>query len=97
MEYGLKLERKVNLCRSILTPLLKKITSDLTWWKVSNDSENDEMINEEICYWKHRGLNIDKLEGHVKSAWRHVRTRLYFTCASHIYTLFNILGTNIRI
>lgn len=93
LEYGLKLEKKVKLSRSILAPLLGKIYSDLMWWKVDKTNYYDkQMIEEEICYWRHRGLNVDKLEGDVRSAWRHVRTRLYFTCASHMYTLFNILG-----
>ena len=93
MEYGYKLEKKVTISSSILSPLLRKVYNDLMWWKIDNTKFVDkEMIEEEICYWKHKGLNADKLEGDVKSAWRHVRTRLYFTCASHIYTLFNILG-----
>ena len=93
IEYLLKLEKKAKLSRSVLAPLLGKIHSDLMWWKVDKTNYIDkQMIEEEICYWRHRGLNVDKLEGHVKSAWRHVRTRLYFTCASHMYTLFNILG-----
>lgn len=97
LEYGLKLEKKVKLSRTVLAPLLGKIHKDLMWWKIDKTNYYDkDLIEEEICYWRHRGLNVNKLKGHIRSAWRHVRTRVYFTCASHMYTLFNILGGSTR-
>lgn len=27
----------------------------------------------------------------INSVWRHIRTRLYFTSASHLYALMNII------
>ncbi len=61
---------------------------DLTWW--TTEKIDNEAMKNELNYFLHRGLDGDKLKGLIKSAWRHVRTRLYFTCASHIYSLYNI-------
>ena len=36
-------------------------------------------------------MNEEKIGDLVKSHWRHVRTHLYFTSASHMYTLLNTL------
>ena len=38
------------------------------------------------------GLDEEKLdEGEIKSAWRHIKTKIYFTSQSHLYSLLNIL------
>ena len=38
------------------------------------------------------GLDEKKLDkGEIKSAWRHVKTRIYFTSQSHLYSLLNTL------
>ena len=38
------------------------------------------------------GLDEEKLdEGQIKSAWRHVKTKIYFTSQSHLYSLLNTL------
>ncbi len=41
--------------------------------------------------WDKTGLNESKIGDMVKSHWRHVRSHLYFTSASHMYTLLNTL------
>ena len=41
--------------------------------------------------WEKSGLDEAGLDSRVKSSWRHVRTRLYFTSASHMYTLLHTL------
>ena len=38
------------------------------------------------------GLDEEKLDkGEIKSAWRHVKTRIYYTSQSHLYSLLNTL------
>jgi inositol hexakisphosphate/diphosphoinositol-pentakisphosphate kinase len=89
-----QIDREIGIQNSIksLLPLLKKIQNDLLWWQnEKTDSNIGEMINE-FCFKQHGGLNPNFLEGQIKSAWRHVRTRLYFTSSAHIYSLFNLLG-----
>ena len=89
-EYGLTKKNKLELAEDIISPLLKKIISDLTWWNSEREKLDKSTLNKELNYYIHRGLKSDGLESDIKSAWRHIRTRLYFTCASHIYSLFYI-------
>jgi inositol hexakisphosphate/diphosphoinositol-pentakisphosphate kinase len=90
-EYGSTNKKKVELAHDIVSPLIKKIISDLTWWQNEKEKLDNNTLNSEIDYYLHRGLKSDNLESDIKSCWRHVRTRLYFTCASHIYSLFFLL------
>lgn len=41
--------------------------------------------------WEKSGLDEAGLDDRVRSSWRHIRTRLYFTSASHMYTLLHTL------
>ena len=76
-EYGMSPENKLRTGKETVAPLCKKIYNDLMFWKGEKGSEEEE-------YWKYK-------EGLNKKEWRHVRTRLYFTSSSHIYSLYNIL------
>ena len=59
----------------ICSPLLEKILVDLMFWKENTSDE---------YYWKYKNST-------QSDNWRHIRTRLYFTSASHMYSLLNIL------
>ena len=38
------------------------------------------------------GLDSQKLvSNEIKSIWRHIKTRFYFTCASHLFSLINTI------
>ena len=72
---------------------------DLVWWKNQNVMNALQPIvnsNQEFMYenrqWHDKGLDKQGLsENMIKSHWRYVRTRLYFTSASHMYTLLNVV------
>ncbi len=90
-EYGITIKEKINVGMKIIEPLLNKIYKDLIWWNYNNpyfESKNDMNENDES--WS--GLDQSRVDSSdIKSAWRHVKTKFYFTCASHMYALINIL------
>ena len=71
--------------------MLSKIHHDLLWWKdESKGTLPAEFVVENNQSWQDRGLNNDySEETQIKSSWRHVKTRLYFTSASTLYSLLN--------
>ena len=112
LEYGIKIDEKINIGIKFIKPLLSKIYNDLLWvlnFEGSNSfisnksnstlslSDNDDtsikdlqsLESQERTYF---GLDEEKLDkGEIKSAWRHVKTRIYFTSQSHLYSLLNTL------
>ena len=80
-EYGVEKHTRLKTAELIVTPLCKKILVDLMFWK-------DNKFQEEEQYWKYR---LDQ-ENQQDKQWRHVRTSLYFTSSSHIYSLYNMLA-----
>lgn len=96
-EYGITKQRKFDIGMTVIEPLFTKIKSDLVWWNTPL-AQSKENYREESDYWMIRNNgkkeNLDDLKDHsqkIKSKWRHVRTRLYFTSASHLYSMFNVI------
>lgn len=87
-EYGLTCNDKIQVGLQIIHPLLSKVHENLLWWNQARDPIAEE---DQDRQWEKTGLNEHKVGNLVKSYWRHVRTHLYFTSASHMYTLLNTL------
>ena len=90
-EYGITIKEKMNIGLKIIRPLLTKIYKDLIWWNYSNPylTLKNQIEESERGY---SGLDQSSLESSdIKSTWRHVKTRFYFTCSSHMYSLLNLL------
>ena len=100
LEYGIKIQEKLDIGIKFIQPLVGKIYSDLfsELFPKKNQQINSfnfsyqnlqNLESQEKTYF---GLDKEKLEeGVIKSSWRHVKTRFYFTSQSHLYSLLNTL------
>ena len=99
LEYGIKIEDKIKIGITFIKPLLTKIFNDLTWSNKETISKRTSsyMINNNLQTLESQertyfGLDEEKLDKtEIKSAWRHIKTRFYFTSQSHLYSLLNTL------
>ena len=91
-EYGITNDIKLKIGLKIIKPLLKKMYSDLIDINSSNlDKDNDNNVEKEDKNWS--GLDQTKVnKNEIKEPERYVKSRLYFTCASHMYALLNIIS-----
>ena len=96
-EYGGTPEKKTEIGLKIISPLLSKIRSDLLWWRSNLNEKRDlsRSYQEESAYYliKQAGGKWEE-EGVRNDQFNHIRTRLYFTSASHLYSLFNVVYYN---
>ena len=91
LEYGITKEQKINIGLKIIKPLLKKMYSDLSIFLEPNQEKERNTEQKEDKNWS--GLDTTKInDNEIKSLKRHVKSRFYFTCASHMYALLNIIG-----
>ena len=83
-EYGINIEEKYNIGIKLIKPLLKKIKNDLLWIKSDLNYNGEDILQE------------NKFTNDINKNDKLVKTRLYFTSQSHLYTLFNtiIYGLN---
>ncbi|MCQ2816069.1 MAG: histidine-type phosphatase, partial [archaeon] len=87
LEYGITTKEKLDIGFKIVGRLFSKIQNDLIWWD-KYPTVKKEMDQSEVSY---SGLDQSRAGEQVKNTWRRVKTRFYFTCASHMYSLFNLL------
>ena len=91
LEYGITKEQKIKIGLKIIKPLLKKMYSDLSIFLEPNQEKERNTEQKEDKNWS--GLDTTKInDNEIKSLKRHVKSRFYFTCASHMYALLNIIG-----
>ncbi|KAL7677580.1 hypothetical protein ACOME3_003815 [Neoechinorhynchus agilis] len=105
-EYGLTREDKLAIARGIISPLLNKIRMDLrrvveseeeyerdeVYISGSDDKKEDSSQDEVTNRLDLRKLTMEERSTRgIQTPSRHVRTRLYFTSESHVYSLVNIL------
>jgi len=96
-EYGLTDQERANSSLTIIANLVKKVTHDLIWWNSPFINQAEQIVKDEQSFLEHKGLDPSKIGEDVKSIWRHVRTRLYFTSASHLYSLFNLIALGLKL
>lgn len=91
LEYGITIKEKMNIGIKVIGSLLNKIHKDLLWWNYLNPyyPKPKELEETDATFSGLDQSRVDKSE--IKSSWRHVKTRFYFTCASHMYALLNLL------
>ena len=73
---------------------VKVDNTDSTKLKLNEKDSRKYSISKNIDFIEksYSGLDQKKIDSNeMKSSWRRVKTRFYFTCASHIYSLLNII------
>ena len=88
-EYGITRDEKLNIGLNIIKPLLKKMSADLIDIN-SNFYSNEDNIEKDKNWSGLDETNVD--ENEINTPERHVKSRFYFTCASHMYALLNVIG-----